>query len=143
MMLNRWCFYINLPIGAVSLVAMAVVWSPQKASHESVPPAMHVKRLDPLGLFLFAPSIVCLLLALEWGGSTYAFSDARIIALFVVFGGLLLAFVAVQILMPSTATLPPRIVAHQSIVCAALFIFFAASSMMMVVYYLPIWCKWF
>lgn len=39
-----------------------------------------LKMLDPVGNFLFVPAIICLLLALQWGGVQYAWSNSRIIA---------------------------------------------------------------
>ncbi|KUL92267.1 hypothetical protein ZTR_02668 [Talaromyces verruculosus] len=135
----RWCFYINLPIGAVSWTFMALVWHPAKSKREPAPIAAHIKRLDPLGMSLLAPSIVCLLLALQWGGSAYAWNNARIIALFVIFGALFLGFVAVQIWKPETATIPARIIKQRSIISTAVYIFSVYSTMMLLIYYIPIW----
>ncbi|KAJ5659856.1 hypothetical protein N7507_006307 [Penicillium longicatenatum] len=135
----RWCFYINLPIGAVSLLAMTFIWHPQKAQHDCVPVLVHIKRLDPLGMLFFIPSMVCLLLAFQWGGSTYAWNSGRIIALFIVFGVLILIYAAIQIWRPETATIPARVITRRSILSAAVFIFFTSSAMMMMIYYVPIW----
>ncbi|OIW32231.1 MFS general substrate transporter [Coniochaeta ligniaria NRRL 30616] len=135
----RWCFYINLPIGAVTLVVMILLWNPPPQEHESVTPLTHIKRLDPIGMLFFLPGIVCLLLALQWGGSTYSWNDGRIIALFVVFAVLILAYAAVQILKPKTATIPPKIIAQRSVFFGALFTFFIAGAMLVSVSYLPIW----
>ncbi len=55
-----------------------------------------ISPLDLLGLFFFLPCIICLLLALQRGGVTYCWSDARIVVLFVVSGLCLLAFLAGQ-----------------------------------------------
>jgi hypothetical protein len=65
----------------------------------------------------------------------------QIVVLLVLFGILIMAFAAVQILMPETATIPARIITRRSILTAALFTFCAAGSMMMMIYYIPIWCK--
>lgn len=121
---------------------MALVWHPPKQKREPVPIATHIKRLDPLGMSLLAPSVICLLLALEWGGSTYAWNNGRIIALFVVFGVLLLAFAAVQIKMPETATIPARIIKQRSMIFTCVYILCVGSSMMILLYYIPIWCKY-
>ncbi|KAJ5259508.1 major facilitator superfamily domain-containing protein [Penicillium angulare] len=109
----RWCFYINLPIGVVGLLAMTLVWCPKRGQHDSVPISAHLKRLDPLGMFFFVPSIICLLLALQWGGSTYAWSNGRIIALFVVFAVLITIFGTIQVLKPDTATIPARVITRR------------------------------
>jgi len=54
-------------------------------------------QLDLLGTLFFMPAVVSLLLALQWGGSKYAWSNGRIIGLFVVFGVLIIVFVGIQI----------------------------------------------
>lgn len=121
---------------------MILLWNPPPQNHESATFLTHVKRLDPVGMLFFLPSIVSLLLALQWGGSTYAWDSGRIIALFVVFGVLILAYAAVQILMPNTATIPPKIITQRSVFFGALFTFFIAGAMLVSVSYLPIWCKY-
>ncbi|KAJ3946368.1 uncharacterized protein N0V96_004729 [Colletotrichum fioriniae] len=136
----RWCFYINLPIGGVAFVFLFfMLKAPRRQPQEPATLFQHFKRLDPLGTFFFVPSVVSLLLALEWGGSEYAWNDGRIIALFVVFGVAFMAFAAVQVLMPKTATVPVRIIKQRTMLAGAFFMLFLAGSMMLAVYYLPIW----
>jgi MFS family permease len=137
----RWCFYINLPIGAVSFVFLILCWNPPKQKHGPVSILDQFKRLDPLGMFFFLPSLVSLLLALQWGGSTFAWDDSIMIGLYVLFGLLGLAFVAVQILKQDTATIPLRVITQRSVYHGASFTFFLAGSMLMLVYFIPIWCK--
>lgn len=120
---------------------MALLWHPEKTTRQPIPLGQHIKSLDPLGMFFFAPSMISLLLAFQWGGTTYSWADGRIIALFVVFAVLLLAFAAVQLYWPETATMPARILTQRSVLCGSFYIFFLASSMMIMIYYIPIWCK--
>jgi hypothetical protein len=54
-------------------------------------------KLDLPGTAVFMPAIVSLLLALQWGGSKYEWSDGRIIALFVLFGILIIGFIGIQL----------------------------------------------
>jgi hypothetical protein len=112
-----------------------------KQNHPPATVKEQILRLDPLGTFFLLPCVVSLLLALQWGGSTYPWSDARIIALFVLFGVLLVCFIVVEIKLPKTATLPPRVVANRSIIFGAMFTFFLSAAMLIIVYFLPLWCK--
>ena len=137
----RWCFYINLPIGGVTLVLMFFFWNPAPPNRQPARWAEHIKRLDPLGTFFLVPSVVSLLLALEWGGVEYRWRDGRIIALFVVFGVLMLAFAVVQVLIPDTATIPVRVITQRSVFCSAVYSLFIGSAMMLMLYFLPIWCE--
>ncbi|KAK1996964.1 major facilitator superfamily transporter [Colletotrichum falcatum] len=136
----RWCFYINLPVGGAAFFFLFfMLKAPRRQAQERATLYQHFKRLDPLGTLFFLPSIVSLLLALEWGGSEYEWNDGRIIALFVVFGVGFSAFAAVQVLMPKTATVPLRIIKQRTMLAGAFFMLFLAGSMMLAVYYLPIW----
>lgn len=121
------------------MVLIAFLLKPSEPREKGLTIRQQLSRLDLLGeLFLF-PCIICLLLALQWGGSTYAWSDGRIIALFTCFGVLLIAFVLVQVFMPKTATIQKHVIWNRSIIGAMWYTFCLASSMLIVVYYLPIW----
>ncbi|RBR21616.1 uncharacterized protein FIESC28_04884 [Fusarium coffeatum] len=135
----RWCFYMNLPVGAVASVFLFFFHTMSKKKHESVPALEHITRLDPLGTFFFVPSMVCLILALQWGGSTYAWSSWRLIVLFVIFGFTLIAFAIVQVKMPKTATIPVKVITQRTMLACAWISLFVGGGMMVVVYYLPLW----
>jgi MFS family permease len=136
----RWCFWINVPIGAVSLVVLAF-------ATPKTPPAVkpsstwrsRVAELDPLGFALIAPATVCLLFALQWGGTQYPWNSGRIIALFVLFGVLTLAFIAVQAWRKDDATVPPRIFFQRTIFSGLIAATGIGSLLVVFAFYLPIW----
>jgi hypothetical protein len=141
----RWCFYINLPIGGATL--LLTFWllplSNNKMEQEieaaKLSTREKIERLDPIGTLCFLPGIVCLLLALQLGGSTYAWSDGRIIVLWVVFGLLMIAFAGVQVWKQENATVPPRILGYRSVTASTWFAFCISGSMTALVYFLPLW----
>ncbi|KAJ7165589.1 major facilitator superfamily domain-containing protein [Mycena crocata] len=137
----RWCFYINLPIGGVTLFVIAIFFNPPKSNREkeSIGWAARMNRFDPWGTIIFIPAIVCLLLALQWGGSKYPWSNGRIIALFVLFGVFISIFIGIQIWKQDLATVPPRILKQRSMMAASWFSLFIGSSFFIIVYFLPIW----
>lgn len=96
-------------------------------------------QLDPLGTVIFVPAIVCLLLALQWGGVTYDWSNGRIIALFVVFGIAIVAFVALQIILGDKATVPTDIARQRTIAFASFFGLCIGGSFFIMIYFIPIW----
>lgn len=69
----RWCFYINLPIGAV---AMTVIFFTLNIARVNNPDHLSVLsrigELDLVGAVILMPAIIMLLLALQWGGTQYA-----------------------------------------------------------------------
>ncbi|KAL6857305.1 major facilitator superfamily domain-containing protein [Trichoderma novae-zelandiae] len=137
----RWCFYINLPIGGVSMiVTFFILHLPnQKLDPTADGWLAKIQQLDPIGNLVFFPGIVCLVLALQWGGTKYAWDNARIIVLLVLCGVFCLIFVGIQVWKGEEATLPPRIMKQRSIAATVWFGFFNGGSMMVVMYYLPIW----
>lgn len=119
---------------------MALVWHPPHRNREAVSPFAHFKRLDPLGMLFFIPSMASLMVALQWGGSKYPWSDGRVIALLVVFGVLFIAYGAVQAWLSDTATIPPKVIMQRSIFFAALYTFCVSGGMILLIYYIPEWC---
>ena len=98
-----------------------------------------ITRLDPFGTLALFPSTICFLLALQWGGTTYAWDSARIIALFILAGLLAIVFVGIQIWQQENATVPPRIIKSQTIYCGVVFTMCCSGAMITFIYYLPIW----
>lgn len=81
----RWCFYINLPCGALVAALLAFVRIPEqmpKSNPIAVFKELHHK-LDLVGFVLFAPAVIMLLLAVQWGGNDYPWGSSVVIGLFV------------------------------------------------------------
>lgn len=141
----RWCFYINLPFGAVTvlfIMAFLKLPKPRVADKEKMKPATLVEQMqsfDLLGTLLFIPGVVSLLLALQWGGTRYSWRDGRIIALFVVFALLIIGFLAVQAWLKEKATVPPRVFLDRTVWTCAVFGACLGAAFFVMVYYLPIW----
>lgn len=137
----RWCFYINLPVGAVTIFIISLILKANPPPNPSAARTMkeRLNQLDPFGTLAFLPGIVCLILALQWGGTKYDWNNGRIIALFVLFGVLMIAFIFVQRWKQETASVPPRIVKMRSIGAGFWFSLCLGGSMMLFVYYLPVW----
>lgn len=135
----RWCFYVNLPIGGVTIIGIFLFLVLESPKREKLTILAQIKRIDPIGTFFFVPSMVCLILALQWGGTTVPWSAPKIIGLLVTFVILFIAFIVVEVLTPETAMAPTRVVLNRSIASGMTFMFLLAGSMMSVIYYLSIW----
>jgi len=131
--------YINLPIGAVAAAILAICLHVPDRETARIPLKEKLLRLDGPGCVVLLGGIISLLIALRWGGTEYAWSDGRIIALWVVTGLCLIAFVTIQILFPNRATVPPHIFTQRSIAASSFSMFCTGATMMTTLYYLPIW----
>ncbi|QIY74526.1 MFS transporter [Streptomyces sp. RLB1-33] len=69
----RWCFYINVPFGLLTLAVVTVVLKLPR------PPARG--RVDVLGVLLLAAASTCLVLLTSWGGTEYAWGSRVIMGL--------------------------------------------------------------
>lgn len=137
----RLCFYINLPCGLITAVYLVFFLPSFETEGQmlSLPLKSKLKELDLYGVLLFLPSVISLLLALQWGGTTYAWGNARIIVLFVIAGLCCIAFIAVEIRQGDRATIPPSMMARRTLWACTLFVFFLGGSFMVLTYYIPIW----
>ncbi|MEU3280116.1 MFS transporter [Streptomyces antibioticus] len=69
----RWCFYVNIPFGLLTLAVVALVLDLPKPS---VKP-----RFDVLGALLLAAASTCLVLLTSWGGTEYAWGSRVVLGL--------------------------------------------------------------
>lgn len=135
----RWCFYINLPFGAAAMAAIFFLLDVPPPKNGNWTLKEKINQLDPLGNLFLMPCVICLLLALEWGGTTYAWASWRIIFLFILFGVLAAIFVGTQIWSGEKALVPPRIFKQRSVLAGVFWTLCCGSSMTVLLYYLPIW----
>ncbi|KAH7062488.1 major facilitator superfamily domain-containing protein [Macrophomina phaseolina] len=136
----RWCFYINLPFGLITGVFIIFFFkSPKVVKNTAVGWKAKLNEFDLYGTFVFIPAIVCLLLALQWGGSKYEWGNGRIIALFVVFGILIIGFLGIQVWKQEQATVPPRVFKNRTVWSCAWYGALLGGAFFVMVYYIPIW----
>ncbi|KAH7127736.1 major facilitator superfamily domain-containing protein [Dactylonectria estremocensis] len=114
----RMCFLIVLPLGTITIL---IIWFvlpsvPALPIDQDLEAKLdrHLKLafksgsknlsdtarrwilIDWIGYFTVTSSLVCFILALQWGGSAYEWKSATIIGLFLGFGGLMVLFVVIQ-----------------------------------------------
>ncbi|KAJ4296096.1 hypothetical protein N0V88_004798 [Collariella sp. IMI 366227] len=136
----RWNFYINLPLGAFTYAVFLLTVRPPKRQSEGFTSWTNfIETLDLLGFAAITASVVCLLLALQWGGIQYPWNDARIIALLVLFGALGVAFLAIEIRQGPKAMLPSRVFTQRTVAFASFFAFLTTGAIFVLTFYLPIW----
>ncbi|WP_243525902.1 MDR family MFS transporter [Bacillus pseudomycoides] len=85
----RWVFYINLPVGILATIFIAMGLK----SHKQTGPI----KIDIAGIFTMILGVVSLLLALTFGGKDYAWDSWQIIGLFALAIIGIVGFVIVEI----------------------------------------------
>lgn len=96
----RWAFWVNVPI---SIVVLTVSAATIPASTRRTKPA-----IDYVGILVIALATTALIMATSWGGTTYPWDSAPVIALFVGAVVALLVFVWVES-RAAAGILPPRL----------------------------------
>ncbi|MFT8351730.1 MDR family MFS transporter [Clostridium saccharoperbutylacetonicum] len=72
----RWIFYVNVPLGIIAMAILICAFPSYKETQER-------KKIDYMGAASLIISLVPMLLALTWGGKTYAWSSIQIIGILV------------------------------------------------------------
>ncbi|MGC0311729.1 MFS transporter [Kitasatospora acidiphila] len=124
----RWVFYINLPIGAVALVAIALVLHSAEVTHKHA--------IDYPGIVLIAAVATCFVLMTSLGGVSYGWGSWQIIGLGVLGVLLLIAFVLVE-RRAAEAVLPPRLFTSRTFNLVAVISFVVGFAMFGALTYLP------
>ncbi|CAI7617622.1 unnamed protein product [Penicillium viridicatum] len=138
----RWCFYINLPLGAVSgLIVIIFIPMCKPKGAATITWRERLLRMDFPGAVLLVPAVVCLLMALEWGGSRFAWSNGRIIALFILAGILGIGFLVSQAYRKNEnhVMVVPRLFKDPRIWASSILGGSTTASFFTMLYYIPVW----
>nr|XP_036581194.1 major facilitator superfamily transporter [Colletotrichum truncatum]KAF6789462.1 major facilitator superfamily transporter [Colletotrichum truncatum] len=140
----RWCFWINLPMGGITFVAVLLFLNlngPEQQSKQTSGFKSFFRKFDLMGTLFLIPWVICLLLALQWGGTEYAWSNWRIILCWCVFGLCLPLWAFIQYRKGEEATIPLRIIIQRTMFCASWMILLLFSLLYINIYYIPIWLQ--
>lgn len=136
----RWCFYINLPIGGLSgLIILFYFTAPSAAKPVVAPLREKLLQMDPVGVTLIMGAVISYILALQYGGQTYAWNSSVVVGLIVGFVLILAAFAVWEWSQGSRAMMQPRLVGNRVYLVSSLFAFFFAGAYFLIIYYLPIY----
>lgn len=128
----RWLFFVTLPIGFVALFFIArflhVPHTPRKA------------RIDYLGISTLTTGLVALLLAVSFGGSTWAWGSTESLSLFALSAVALVAFVLVE-RRAEEPVLPLRLFADRTISLSLVAAFGVAMVMFGAIIYIPVYAQ--
>jgi len=128
----RWIFYVNLPLGLVSLVVIAFAFT--------APAARLRPSIDFGGAVLLAVALLALVLFTSLGGHTLAWSSAPVVALLAVSLAALAGFVAVE-RRAAQPILPLSLFRNRTFVVACAVGFIVGVAMFGSVTYMPVYLQ--
>ncbi|MBP2702452.1 MFS transporter [Microbispora sp. RL4-1S] len=128
----RWIFWINLPIGLVSLVVTSVALR--------IPVARRQHSIDYLGAGLIVAGVTCLLLYLDWAGDDLGWTAPGALALVAGFVALAALFVLVE-LRAAEPILPMRLFRNSIFSVGNAFNFLAGIAMFGGMIFLPVYLQ--
>ncbi|KAL7625009.1 hypothetical protein AAE478_004223 [Parahypoxylon ruwenzoriense] len=139
----RWCFYINLPIGAVVAILLVLMKIPESTQKPTVKKVLAglTSTLDLLGFVLFCPAAVMFFLALQWGGNRYEWDSSIVIGLFVGAGVTFIVFLLWERHRGEEAMVPFSMLRMRVIGSASATMFFFYGVLFVSNYYLPIYLQ--
>ena len=107
----RWCFYINLPLGA-PIVVLLWLFLPVPRHIKPTPATWKeiILQMDFPGFSLILASLVCFVLALQWGGQTKAWNNSSVIAILVLWILFSILFIIVESFQGTRAIVPLKLV---------------------------------
>jgi len=123
-LLTEDSFFINLPCGALAAASIILFFRPPKG----VKPAdatlkEKLLQMDIPGFFIITASVVCYLLALQWGGVIKSWGSSSVVGILVGFGALLILFLVVEWYQGSRALLLPSVLKNRTIANGCAFSF--------------------
>ncbi len=129
----RWCFYVNVPIAILVVVAAARTIPVVRASGRPV--------IDYLGIALVAAGSSALILATSWGGNEYAWTSPVIIGLFA--GGVVaLALFCLAETRAAEPTIPMRLFRNPVFAVCSVLSFVVGFAMLGAMTFLPTYLQY-
>ncbi|MFE0133677.1 MDR family MFS transporter [Streptomyces sp. NPDC059037] len=124
----RWVFYVNVPIGAIALLIIALRLRLRTERVKA--------RIDYKGAALLSAGILALTLLGSWGGTTYGWASPQILGLGVLGAGALVWFARVE-RRAAEPIIPPRLFADRNFTLAQILCFLVGGAMLGASSYLP------
>ena len=131
----RVSFYIIIPVGVACIVSVFFfVHNLQRPENADLANKDKIRRLDLLGFAIYVPTMVCLILGLQWAGSEYAWANWRIILLLVLAGVLLILFL-LQERAGDEGMFPLSMLRQRTVALAGAYTFCNSAALFVVAFY--------
>ncbi|KAF9939240.1 hypothetical protein BGZ65_011118 [Modicella reniformis] len=131
----RWCFYFGVPLCVICMVLVGWLF---RAPFEATNLTQKMRRVDYWGVLITVACVLSLLLPLNWGGTTFAWNSAPIIALFGLFAVLCIVLYFVERRVED-AIIPPALFQNRNVTLAVLIDCIMGLCFMGCTFYLPLY----
>ncbi|MEG3626706.1 MFS transporter [Streptomyces poriticola] len=128
----RWCFYVNVPFGLLTMAVVALVLK--------LPKPRGRRRLDVLGAVLLTAASTCLVLLTSWGGTEHAWDSRTILGLGAGAAGATVLFLVVE-RFAAEPLIPLRLFRDSVVNVTALVGFVVGVALFGAAGYLPTWLQ--
>lgn len=125
----RWIFYLNLPLGILALIILAVAMPGFKSGELKNP-------VDYAGIVALVCTLVPLLLAFSFGGNIFDWKSVSCLSLFILSAVMLIIFISFE-RKSCNPLLPPAFFKDRAISVSFLIAFFSQALMFSAIMYLP------
>ncbi|GAA4555733.1 MDR family MFS transporter [Planotetraspora kaengkrachanensis] len=128
----RWIFWINLPVGVISLIVTSLALK--------IPLVRRPHKIDYLGAAIIVAGVSCLLLYLDWAGSEFGWTAPGSLALIAGFVALAALFVLVE-LRAAEPIIPMRLFRNAIYSVGNAYTFLAGLAMFGGLIFLPVYLQ--
>jgi EmrB/QacA subfamily drug resistance transporter len=129
----RWIFYVNLPVGIAALVVLIALMPPLRFGKPGT-------QVDYLGAALLVATLVPLLLAFTWAGSTYTWTSPEVLGLFAWSLFAIMAFLFVEMRVPQPVV-DPKLFTNRIFSVSITVTFLIGAAMFGGIYYIPLFVQ--
>ena len=135
----RISFYIIIPVAVCNIVAIGIfVRNLPQPKHAHLDGKSRFQQLDTIGILLFVPMNICLIFALQWGGTVYPWDDGRIIALLVLAGAFAIAFGFAEQYQGDKAMFPLHLLRQRTMILGVIYQFCVSASLFVFGFYVSL-----
>lgn len=139
----RVAFYITIPIAVAVIIVIyfGIDQLRRTTEHADLSSKAKLGRIDWAGLATELPMTVCLILALQWAGTQYAWNEWRIILLLSLSGVLLATFLFVEHWNKEKAMVPLKILQNRIVALASCVTFCNFSALWVISFYVSFFLR--
>ena len=128
----RWVFYVNVPLGIVALIVVAIVLPKTQMAGRPI--------IDYAGIVLLAGASSCIVLVTSFGGTVLAWDSAQAVALMAGFIILVIGFILVEQRVREPV-MPPRLFRNKVFVISSAIGFVVGFAMFGAITFLPLYLQ--